>query len=111
MRSHASAALPHTSRRSFLKGLHLFQIELRSSYTLVDFREDLKRVYHATGIGGQRTVFLFSDTQVKDPAFLEDINNMLSSGVVPNLYDRDAMAEVADEVRTAGGSWRPALLG
>jgi len=35
------------------------------------------------------TVFLFPDTQVVEEAFLKDINNILSSGEVPNLYKSD----------------------
>ena len=40
------------------------------------------------------TVFLFSDTQVLDESFLEDINNILSSGEVPNLYKAEEFEEV-----------------
>jgi hypothetical protein len=38
---------------------------------------------------GVPTVFLFADTQLKQEAFLEDINNILSSGQVPNLFVKD----------------------
>ena len=44
------------------------------------------------------TVFLFTDTQVVDEIFLEDINNILSSGEVPNLYSK---AEDFEEVLSA----------
>ena len=40
------------------------------------------------------TVFLFNDTQVVEESFLEDINNILSSGEVPNLYKPDEFEEV-----------------
>jgi dynein heavy chain len=30
-------------------------------------------------------IFFFSDTQLIDEAFLEDINNILNNGEVPNL--------------------------
>jgi len=39
-------------------------------------------------------VFLFTDTQVVDESFLEDINNILSSGEVPNLYGPEDFEEV-----------------
>lgn len=32
------------------------------------------------GSAGEATVFLFSDTQMKDESFLEDINNILNTG-------------------------------
>jgi dynein heavy chain len=40
------------------------------------------------------TTYIFVDTQVVDEAFLEDINNILSSGEVPNLYKPEEMEEV-----------------
>lgn len=40
------------------------------------------------------TCFLFVDTQIADESFLEDINNILSSGEVPNLYKADEFEEV-----------------
>lgn len=40
------------------------------------------------------TSFLFVDTQIADESFLEDINNILSSGEVPNLYKAEEFEEV-----------------
>lgn len=51
-------------------------------------------------------VFLFTDSHVADEGFLELINNMLTSGMVPALYDdgeKDAcINSVRDEVAEAG---------
>lgn len=58
-----------------------------------------KKLYTRAGVEGRPTTFLFSDTQVKDEAFLEDINNILSSGEVPNLYTKDEKAALMDEMR------------
>jgi len=46
------------------------------------------------GVENKPTVFLFNDVQVVEEAFLEDINNILSSGEVPNLYKPDEFEEV-----------------
>ena len=45
------------------------------------------------------TVFLFNDTQVVEESFLEDINNILSSGEVPNLYKPDEFEEVKNSLQ------------
>ncbi len=51
-----------TSRPPCARGA---QIEISKSYSLNDWREDLKRVLKQAGGAGQPTVFLFSDTQLK----------------------------------------------
>jgi len=43
---------------------------------------------------GRPTVFTLSDTQLVKDAFLEDINNILNNGEVPNLYAPDELAAV-----------------
>lgn len=41
-----------------------YQIELTRGYNYDSFHEDLKKIYQMTGVEGQDTVFLFTDTQV-----------------------------------------------
>ena len=45
-------------------------------------------------------VFLFSDTQVKYPIFIENINSLLNSGQVPNIFGVDDKAGIIDSMRT-----------
>ncbi|XP_065175861.1 dynein axonemal heavy chain 2-like isoform X2 [Sycon ciliatum] len=73
---------------------NVFQIEISRHYRLQEFREDLRRLYYLAGVENKPTVFLFNDTQVVMESFLEDINNILSSGEVPNLYKPDEFEEV-----------------
>ena len=55
---------------------------------------DIRKLYYQAGVENKPTVFLFTDTQVVEETFLEDINNILSSGEVPNLYKPDEFEEV-----------------
>eukprot|EP00501_MAST-03F_sp_TOSAG23-6_P002127 GSMAST32.ASY1.ANO1.2223.1 assembled CDS len=49
---------------------------------------------------GQRPfVFLFSDTQIVEESFIEDINNILNSGEIPNLFLADEKMEIVDRIR------------
>lgn len=50
-------------------GFKTLSIELTRGYGSAEFREDLRKLYHAAGIEGQPVVFLFSDTQVSQPAW------------------------------------------
>lgn len=60
----------------------LFTIEISKSYSVNEWREDLRTVLRKAGSDGTPTVFLFSDNQLKDESFLEDINNILNMGEV-----------------------------
>uniref|UniRef100_A0A8C8XZF1 Dynein axonemal heavy chain 2 n=1 Tax=Panthera leo TaxID=9689 RepID=A0A8C8XZF1_PANLE len=71
-----------------------FQIEVSKHYRRQEFREDIKRLYRQAGVELKPTSFLFVDTQIADESFLEDINNILSSGEVPNLYKTDEFEEI-----------------
>ena len=73
----------------------VFQIEVTRHYRLQEFREDLRKLYFQAGAENKPSVFLFTDTQVVEESFLEDINNIFSSGEVPNLYKPDEFEEVS----------------
>ncbi|XP_077994098.1 dynein axonemal heavy chain 6-like [Glandiceps talaboti] len=76
-----------------------FQIELSRGYDYAAFHEDLKKLYDMAGVAGDNTVFLFTDTQIVVEEFLEDINNILNSGEVPNLFEADEYERVIMAVR------------
>lgn len=40
--------------------------------------------------------FLFSDTQIISESFVEDINNMLNSGEVPNIFPNDERVAICE---------------
>lgn len=64
--------------------LQVFSIEIVKNYRAVEFHEDLKTLYRQAGAGDnpKPTVFLFDDTQIVTETFLEDVNNILTSGEV-----------------------------
>lgn len=78
-----------------------FQIELTRSYDLAAFHEDLKILYRTAGVDNTPIVFLFIDSQIVEEEFLEDINNILNSGEVPNLFEGDDYEKVVLDTRDA----------
>jgi hypothetical protein len=44
-------------------------------------------------------VFLFSDTQIKDESFVEDLSNLLNTYEVPNLIGSGDLAGIFENIR------------
>ncbi|PNH08033.1 Dynein-1-alpha heavy chain, flagellar inner arm I1 complex [Tetrabaena socialis] len=84
---------------AFTSGCAVFEITLTRGYDEAAFREDLKRLYGMLGSENKRVMFLFTDAHVADEGFLELINNMLTSGMVPALYDGAEKDSVSSSMR------------
>ena len=44
-------------------------------------------------------MFLFTDLQIKDEAFMEDISMVLNTGEVPNLFQTEEKTEILERVQ------------
>ena len=84
---------------AFISDYELSQVELTRGYGPADWRDGLKAVMLRTGVEGRQLVFLMSDGQVKDEAMLEDINMLLNTGDVPNMFPADERAVIVDKVQ------------
>lgn len=102
-----------TRLSAFIAKMNCDQLEIRRDFTLRDFRTKLKELYELSAFKGKwylPTVFIFSDNDVVQESFLEDIQNTLNSGVVPNLFAADELNRIREEglivkkYREAGGT-------
>ncbi|KMQ95743.1 dynein heavy chain axonemal [Lasius niger] len=76
------------------------QIEITKTYETPEWREDLKYLLLRVGCDGKPTVFIFGDHQIKDESFIEDINMILNTADVPNLYAIEEKAEILEKMMT-----------
>lgn len=51
------------------------------------------------GLEGLQTVFLFSDQQIKEESFVEDVNMILNTADIPNLFPSDEKAELIEKMQ------------
>jgi len=88
-----------TRLAAYAAGCEVFEISLSRGYGENDFREDLKALYQKLGMEDKKVVFLFTDAHVAQEGFLELINNMLTSGMVPALFADDEKEAILNQVR------------
>lgn len=86
-----------TRLSAFTASYDIFQITLTRGYKEKEFREDLKNLYEL--LVQKPTIFLFTDAHVLEEGFLELINNMLTIGMVPALFDEDGKKKMSDKIR------------
>lgn len=84
---------------AYMQGQRIKMIEITKSYSKDNFAEFLKDLFKTCSIDMTPICFLFTDSQIVFESFLEDINNILNSGEVPNLWKPDEKAAILDAVK------------
>ena len=76
----------------------LSTIEIRKNYGRKEWKEDLFRMMKRVAIQNKSVVFLFDDQHILQESFLEDVNNLLNSGEIPNLFGKDELDEISNDL-------------
>ncbi|XP_054732574.1 dynein axonemal heavy chain 3-like [Anastrepha obliqua] len=76
----------------------LMTIQVTKTYSQTDWRDDLKKILMTASFNLNHTVFLFSDAQAIDEGFIEDINGILNTGDLPNLYQLEDKAAIMENM-------------
>merc|ERR1711865_612389 len=71
-----------TRLAAYISNALCFQITLTKTYNIAALMEDLRTLYKSAGHKRQTTVFLFTESEIKDEIFLELLNSVLMTGEV-----------------------------
>ncbi|TYZ58261.1 hypothetical protein PybrP1_007938 [[Pythium] brassicae (nom. inval.)] len=82
----------------FVCGLALVEVAPTHAYSLLDFKTDLQSMVTKAGVRGEGLVFLFSDSQITHERMLVPLNDLLSSGSIPDLFTADEQANLVQQV-------------
>ena len=89
-----------TRLSAYIAEMNCDQLEITRNFTLKDFRNKLKELYEISAFAGKyylKTVLIFSDNDVVHESFLEDVQNTINSGVVPNLFAPEELNRMREE--------------
>jgi dynein heavy chain len=85
---------------SFMYDMAFKQVEIVKGFNQKMFRNFIKEMMFESGIHAKKISFVLTDNQILDEGFLEDVNNLLNTGEIPNLMqaeDKDLIT--GDEMR------------
>lgn len=91
---------------SYVCEYETYQITVSSNFSMNDFKESLMYLYRNTGLKERDFTFILTDSQIVNEHMLVYINDILSSGNIPDLFPEEQKEEVIStiqkEVRNAG---------
>jgi dynein heavy chain len=82
-----------------VNGYSFFMIEITKNYKEPKWKEDISSLLKSCGKDNKKVIFLMSDTQIIYESFLEDINNILNTGEVQNLFKQDDIDMICEDLR------------
>jgi dynein heavy chain, axonemal len=89
---------------AFILGYDVYRIMVSTNYSINDLKEDLRTMYTKAGVTGIQLLFILTDSQIINEKFLVFINDMLSSGWVPDLFPKDEFDALMGKIRTEAKS-------
>eukprot|EP00906_Rhabdomonas_costata_P031047 RCo043883 len=91
---------------AFIVNLEIYQIQVTSTYGIMDFRLELQEIYKKCGQKNMTYCFIITDSQIVDKQMLVYLNDMLASGNIPDLFAADEREGVegsmVNEVKATG---------
>jgi dynein heavy chain len=84
---------------SFILDYTIIRIVVTSNYKLPDLKVDIQNMFTKAGAQGTKLLFILTDAQITDDKFLVYINDLLSSGYIPELFAKDELDTLIGKIR------------
>lgn len=84
---------------SYILGYDIIRIIVTTNYTMNDLKTDIQGMYMKAGVTGSQILFILTDGQITNDKFLVYINDILSSGWIPELFAKDEIDGILGKVR------------
>lgn len=88
-----------TKIASFICDYELNEFEVTKNYSKELWKEDMGKFIKNIGVNGKNFVLCLDQAQLKYPFILEDINNLLNTGEIPNLFPPDEVPQIVESLR------------
>lgn len=85
---------------SFILGYDVIRIIVTTNYNMNDLKTDIQAMYQKAGVQGAQLLFILTDGQITNDKFLVYINDILSSGWIPELFAKDEIDGILGKVRS-----------
>ena len=85
---------------ALLYDFSIFELESSSELKIADWKEYLKALMKDNGLYEKKTIFFLRDEQLTNDSFMEDLNNLLNNGEIPNLIDNEDLTIIKDHLNS-----------
>ncbi|KAG5501858.1 hypothetical protein JKF63_04128 [Porcisia hertigi] len=84
---------------AFICSLPIYEVTITRTFSMNEFHDGLKKVLLDSARHNKPVLFFLSDSQLVYEEMLEDVNNLLNTGEVPNLMESEDVDQIVEAVR------------
>nr|XP_045000110.1 dynein axonemal heavy chain 14 [Jaculus jaculus] len=77
----------------------LYRVPVSHSYSYIEFKELFKKVFIQAGLEGNPTVVMVANLNPEQESFLVDLNYIINSGKIPNLFENEELDSIVMRLR------------
>lgn len=84
-----------------MAGAEFFQFNFKNSYSMTDWKDDMKQVLLAAGLNAHSTILMYTDPDIKNAKhFMGDIVTVMDNSELPNLFQSDDKTKIMDAMQS-----------